>query len=79
MVGIEGFSPLGQKVLEGESSSRQRVGTLLNELPAWYPHALACDPMLYHVEPHLLYQRQQLGRLVEVPEFTQAAETELSV
>ena len=47
VVGIEGFSPLGQKVLEGEGSSRQRVGTLLDELPAWYPHAFACDSMLY--------------------------------
>jgi hypothetical protein len=49
VVGIEGLSPLGQKMLEGEGSPRKRAGTLSNELPAWYPHAFACDPMLYHV------------------------------
>jgi hypothetical protein len=63
VVGTKGLSPLGQEMLERKGSPRKRVGTLPNELPAGNPHALARDPMLYHVEPHLLYQRQKLRRL----------------
>jgi hypothetical protein len=63
VVGIEGSSPLGQKVLEGENSSRERVCPLPNQLSTRYTHALAGDAVLYHVEPHLLYQWTKLGGL----------------